>query len=243
MEKKFMKERITSLFVFLMISITSFAQKEVVKFLGIPVDGFKKDMIQKLQAKGFEYNKIEDCLTGEFNGEKVTVLVMTKNNKVWRIALIDDMQRSEAQIKIRYNNLCQQFINNKKYFLLSQENPIIPESERIQHEMIINNKEYQASFCQNLSIATDSVAYTKYVQDRMLKFLQDDCHMSIDSIKALPQKELEELNKEVSIKLMNILLDELSNRRVWFTINEEYGNYSISMFYENVYNDSNGEDL
>ena len=32
------------------------AQKDITKFMGIPVDGFKKDMIQKLKAKGFEYD-------------------------------------------------------------------------------------------------------------------------------------------------------------------------------------------
>ena len=36
----------------LIVSTTVFAQKEVTKFLGIPVDGFKSEMIQKLKAKG-----------------------------------------------------------------------------------------------------------------------------------------------------------------------------------------------
>ena len=35
----------------LVASTTVFAQKEVTKFLGIPVDGYKSEMIQKLKAK------------------------------------------------------------------------------------------------------------------------------------------------------------------------------------------------
>lgn len=31
-------------------------------------------MIQKLKAKGFEYDNEIDLLTGEFNGEKVNIL-------------------------------------------------------------------------------------------------------------------------------------------------------------------------
>ena len=35
----------------------------------------------------------------------------------------------------------------------------------------------------------------------------------------------------------------ISNRLVWFMINDNYGEYSISLFYENRYNMANGEDL
>jgi hypothetical protein len=63
------------------------AQKDITKFMGIPVDGFKKDMIQKLKAKGFEYDNEIDLLTGEFNGEKVNIFVATQSNKVWRIVV------------------------------------------------------------------------------------------------------------------------------------------------------------
>lgn len=41
---------VVMLFVF---STALYAQKDVTKFLGIPVDGTKTAMIQKLKAKGF----------------------------------------------------------------------------------------------------------------------------------------------------------------------------------------------
>ena len=63
----------------LFMSTMANAQKEVTKFLGIPVDGLKPAMMQKLKAKGFVYNQRLDCLTGEFNGHDVRVSVVTNN--------------------------------------------------------------------------------------------------------------------------------------------------------------------
>ena len=48
--------------------MSAFAQEDVTKFLGIPVDGFKPEMIRKLKAKGFvEHPYRTDELVGEFN--------------------------------------------------------------------------------------------------------------------------------------------------------------------------------
>lgn len=112
-----MKKKNSLLFILLMYSLTMLAQKDITKFMGIPVDGFKKDMIQKLKAKGFEYDNEIDLLTGEFNGEKVNIFVATQSNKVWRIVVADAIERNEHDIKIRFNNLYDQFNDNPKYFL------------------------------------------------------------------------------------------------------------------------------
>ena len=102
------------LFILLMlVSITAFAENDVTKFLGIPVDGFKQDMIQKLKAKGYRYNAASDCLTGEFNGSDVEISVATNNNKVWRIMVVDANYSSETDIKIKFNKLVGQFQNNR----------------------------------------------------------------------------------------------------------------------------------
>ena len=68
------------------------AQDRALKFLGIPVDGYKSEMIQKLRDKGYTYsnNGGEDVLTGEFNGTDVNIYIGTSNNKVWRIYIADD---------------------------------------------------------------------------------------------------------------------------------------------------------
>ena len=39
------------------------------------------------------------------------------------------------------------------------------------------------------------------------------------------------------------MLEVVSKKSVWFTISEFQGKYYISMFYDNVYNQANGEDL
>ena len=75
-------------------------QKDVTTFLGIPVDGYKPQMIQNLKSKGFITVQGVDALTGEFNGTDVNVYIGTNNNKVYRIMLCDAGDQDEANIKI-----------------------------------------------------------------------------------------------------------------------------------------------
>lgn len=96
----------------LLVSASASAQKDVTKFLGIPVDGYKSEMRKKLIDKGFTYNAQYDYLEGEFNGRNVIVSIITNNNKVWRIIVLDVNSCGEADIKIRFNNLCAQFAKN-----------------------------------------------------------------------------------------------------------------------------------
>lgn len=67
-------KKILSVLLLLLLSISIYAQQNVTKFLGIPVDGSKAAMIQKLKEKGFTYNTLTGDLEGTFNGEKVYVL-------------------------------------------------------------------------------------------------------------------------------------------------------------------------
>lgn len=59
------------------------AQNDVTTFLGIPVDGFKSEMKQKLVSKGFVPKKVgtNEFLEGEFNGTDVHVYIATNNIK------------------------------------------------------------------------------------------------------------------------------------------------------------------
>ncbi|MBQ3733768.1 MAG: hypothetical protein II859_07395 [Bacteroidales bacterium] len=130
-----------------LVSVALFAQNDVTTFLGIPVDGTKSAMIQKLKAKGFTYDATYDMLEGEFNGQPVYVYLVTDNNKVYRICVFDKNETSQSQIKIRFNTLCHQFERNGKY-LPVKDNQEIDESEDISYEMLVHQKEYQASFYQ-----------------------------------------------------------------------------------------------
>ena len=102
----------------MIVSISSYAQeKDVTKFLGIPIDGTKSEMIAKLKGKGFTQVNYDQniILEGEFNGREVYIFVVTNNRKVYRIMVTDKNRISETDIKIRFNTLCQQFSNNDKY--------------------------------------------------------------------------------------------------------------------------------
>lgn len=143
-----MKKKNSLLFILLMYSLTMLAQKDITKFMGIPVDGFKKDMIQKLKAKGFEYDNEIDLLTGEFNGEKVNIFVATQSNKVWRIVVADAIERNEHDIKIRFNNLYDQFNDNPKYVPKLEDNDYISEDINLAYEMKVRNKRFEAGFMQ-----------------------------------------------------------------------------------------------
>lgn len=133
-------KKILTVAVTFMLALSMYAEKDVTKFLGIPVDGTKSEMISKLKAKGFtstSYDK--EILEGEFNGEKVTIHVVTNNNKVWRVMVADINDRDETNIRIRVNKLCEQFDRNSKYMSL-YENEIIPSDERISYKMLVSKK-------------------------------------------------------------------------------------------------------
>ena len=130
-------EKILTLIITILSTCAIYAQKDITKFLGIPIDGFKSEMKQKLIAKGFTDVSGEDFLKGEFNGQDVIVSVVTNNNKVYRIVVMDIVQQNESDIKTRFNNLVRQFENNKRYASLSDFT--IADSEDISYEMTISN--------------------------------------------------------------------------------------------------------
>ena len=173
-------------FLFVLMTITSIAQESnTIKFLGIPVDGTKKEMISKLQAKGYKYDAASDVLFGEFNGTNAIISVQTVNNRVWRIAIADANANSdEVNIKIRYNLLFKQLSNNDKYEVY--DGSTLGEEEDISYEMSVHKKRYDATFT---------------------------------------------------------FKDKSIHGCVWYMIAEQYGKYGIVMFYENLDNAANGDDL
>lgn len=176
-----------SLAFLLMLSVAIYAQKQITKFMGIPVDGSKTAMIQKLKNKGFVYNAEWDWLEGEFNGEKVGVKPVMNNNKVYRIGVLDKQERNETQIRIRFNRLLHQFKNNKKYVQLAGRE--LTEEDDIFDEVSIKNKQIEAVFAQ------------------------------------LPED------------------NDLEKRKVWFTIIHNDNSFYIVIYYDNEFNEANGEDL
>jgi len=233
-KRKLMMNKITKIFVLVfvqfMLSVSLYAQKDVTQFLGIPVDGYKPEMIKKLQAKGYTVSSYDkDVLVGEFNGTKVEIHIVTNNNKVCRIMVSDANPQSEGNIRIRFNRLCQQFQNNKKYVSLSETDYTIPEDEDISYKMLVNKKRYEAVFYQTPDL--DSTVLVKEMQDFLLtKYTKEQ-------LSNLSEEEVQE-------ELITYTLDKIYKKSVWFMICEgSYGRYFITMFYDNEYNRANGEDL
>lgn len=225
------------------------AQQDVTTFLGIPVDGTKPEMIAKLKEKGFVYSRHSDVLRGEFNGEDVEIHIVTDNNKVWRIAVFDKLYRSEQQIKIRYNQLCEQFSNNKRYtsFLNKDSSYVIPYDEDISYEMSVNEKLYQASFYQNPDSVTffnnpimqrECPTVYKAVSEIGISNLRKDGVLD-EYIEGLPKDEVYNFASEFFFRMYSFL----GKKSVWFKISGSYDRYYIVMYYDNKYNEANGEDL
>lgn len=213
-------KRILSILPLLILSISLYAQKDITEFLGIPVDGSKSEMIQKLKAKGYVSSPLnKDVLEGEFNGKDVNIHVVTNNNKVYRIMVIDANGMSEGDIKIRFNRLCEQFQNNKKY--IPDKRNLLLSDDDISYEMTVNKKRYEALFTQKTA-AYDSLIIKK----DSLSSQKADFDKQAELIKRIAEESLKSLNKAV-----------------WFMISERQGKYYISMFYDNEYNRANGEDL
>ena len=209
----------------LVFSFSLIAQKDVTRFLGIPVDGSKSEMIKKLKEKGFVSSEFDkEILEGEFNGTDVYIHVVTNNNKVYRIMVADRYGLNENEIIIRFNRLCSQFENNGKYVHFDEN--FIPEGEDISYEMTVNSKRYQAVYYQIPDTAKLKSNFVEFISDRYTK------------------EEVEGLSEEERVELIiEMIAAEIPNRTVWFMIDEAFGSYKILMYYDNEYNQANGEDL
>lgn len=229
---RFMK-KILSLALLLLGSMTVQAQQNVTQFLGIPIDGSKQRMLMKLEAKGFRRTSYGgDVLEGEFNGRKVNVHVVTNNDKVYRIMLSDVANVDERSIQIRFNTLCGQFANNPRYFSFPDRDQTIPDDEDISYEMTVHKKRYQAIFYQK----PDSIAVREKFKAVLLeKYTEEQL-----------ENPTEEIQEKIQLELYKFSMMELEDgfkRLVWFKISEFNGRYYISMYYDNEYNQANGEDL
>ena len=152
-----MKKIFMCMFLCLLATVAIQAQEEVTRFLGIPVDGTEEEMILKLKEKGFRIDEDVDMLRGEFNGEDVYVTIATNKGKVRRIGLSDVSTRDENGIRLRFNTLCEQFVNNEKYISASLSDYVIQDDEDIQYEMNVHDKQYEAAFYKLGSIDTMAI--------------------------------------------------------------------------------------
>lgn len=259
--------RTISFIILLFLSSLASAQTEVTKFLGIPVDGTKYSMIQKLEAKGFTYKNADgtEYLTGEFNGMDVCLFIKTNNNKVCRIMVATENGMDAEQVKIRFNKLCSQFDKNKRYIhsysevawpiYIQDSIAYIDYNENIDFQMAVNKKRYEASFYQELeeNVFLDREMIKDYISHFVNRWNQiydkEDDKISYEDVLQQVTDYLDDKTPKgeekmiVNYVLMSYYVEFVRMKSVWFMISEQYGKYYINIFYDNEYNKANGEDL
>lgn len=114
------------------------------------------------------------------------------------------------------------------------EDYTLSESEDISYEMMVHKKNYDALFYQVPDMEkVDTLAMQEQARNELLqKYTQEQL-----------DNPTEEMNEEVQKIALRIGMDMIFKKTVWFRICEHYGEYYISMFYDNEYNHANGEDL
>lgn len=226
-----------------------------VKFLGIPVDGSKSEMIEQIKQKGYTYHSLGDSeyLEGEFNGQTVHVYVHTNKSKVDRIMVAFQRMCTEAQIITEFNGLLHDFENSDKYLpTLQYINEYIDRNEDVSYEMTVKNKEYSAFFYQTMSkeevdnfkseINDNFDIVCSYLKSNLENFTAEELEENKDLLSFIDNDTLskeEKINNIAAIYYMS----QITSNHVWFKIAEYYGQYYIVLFYDNEKNRPDGEDL
>lgn len=228
-------KRFYLLFVTFVMAVSMVAQVYPTKFLGIPIDGTKQEMIKKIEAKGFTYDREHDCLNGQFNGTDVFIYVKTNKDKVCQIMVMDKTGYSESYIKIAYNNLLKQFENNPKYLVADLSQKSIPDKENISYEMTVNNKLYRSYFLQ----ITHELDTTMWIKD-MERIAKEAAEQIATKYDVLGEHEQDLMGYYVEHKAAN---QQYLKNIVWFQISKYADKYYLAIYYENMSNHANGEDL
>lgn len=220
-------------------------------FLGIPVDGSKRDMEAQLKQKGFKKKYGHGLLGGQFNGEDVAVSIHTNHQIVDRI-LVAFQPTTEHEIRIKYNRLLTQFKNNSKYSEIFCDNAEIPMDEDIEHEISVNHKRYEATFrylnpdedlseegimerCYNAGLSST------WPEGKVADFITHIANFS--NLSEKEQAELYELTLDL-LQATKSVFDSITIGSVWFTIHRICKDaYYIGLYYDNLANRPNGEDL
>ena len=234
-----MKRLLSFIIGILIMCSTVFGQSEgTLKFLGIPVDGSKSEMVAALKDKGFRYDSNSDFLIGDFNGRESHIGIVENHGKVYRVVVFDANTSDEGQIKIRFNNLIHQFENsNGKYYYIDQ-NEMIPEDEDISYEINVHDKQYSATFIYNPLYGNDKL------RDKLINEVVEENKLLLEKKGITPEEFYSD--KDNYIQVFSSIVDkifQMSKGSVWFQIFEYYGKYYIGIYYDNLINKPNGEDL
>lgn len=230
-------KRVILSFLFVLMALAALAQTgNTIKFLGIPVDGKKSEMVSALKQKGFVYHANMDALTGQFNGVQSIVLISENYGKVDRVIVSDEYAtRDQASIRIRYNNLISQFEKLNDRYYTFEPNERIPDSENISREIRFHKKRYQAIFYYN------PIQNNQELVNRIIEEVPGEVSDRFQS--DLFADGFDEENLQNLLLFFGEKITQMTTGYVWFTILEEHGRLSIAIYYENENNQPNGDEL
>ena len=233
---------ILSLLFFSFVALGQTEKEGTIKFLGIPVDGSKEEMISKLKEKGFVYNSFFDEIKGEFNGRDVNLYIRTHHGLVDRVCVVFP-STGKRQVIQEYNNLLSQFQSNEKYMELLP-NTKIPSTENIDYEMSIRNKTYSSSFSYISPdlFTKEEAAKVRQMVDETRKMEPDDLRQVTKAMTDSLQNIRSSLDVEQTLSMITKMRSIIAGN-VWFTIHEDGSQFKLVLYYDNLNNQPHGEDL
>ena len=192
----------------------------------------------------------------------VDIYIHTNHNLVDRV-YVEFPPTTEENIRIEFNLLLSQFKNNSKYTDWSM-NEEIPETDDISYEIMVNNKRYQASFCY-FDPDTDPLSFANALIDKFdglfpaeiiskwkeststfMNLSEDDQKFQLERMITELQDTIGNIDEDKVFLVIATIIDgmkSLADGDVWFMIHENHGRYNIGLYYDNLHNKANGEDL
>ena len=238
-----MKRLVFALLMLLTFSLS--AQNDgVIKFMGIPVDGSKEEMISKLKQKGFTYDYEYNMFQGKFDGESIKGIIETYNDKVYNIRFMHDSRGFNKSVVIsKYNSFVLKYDTNEKYLsnikldkaMNDVETYQIDAYEDIGYEMKkgkVYKAQYYYTFDKDLS---DTTGFYQYKIETIRKY---------KNLAAAYGKDIDEFINDSTLPMF-YYMHRLEQDLVQFYIVEgmDYNTYLIMFDYYNRRNAPNGEDL
>ena len=200
--------------------------EKALKFMGIPIDGSKDDMVAALMEKGFKQDWGDEYLTGIFNGENVKVFISTNHGIVDRIRVVYPSTNDSNDTRVKFNTLLSKMNRNAKYVSVSPR-PEIPAGESVGLISYGDSKHYDTAYFFLMPDADQAQWKGEFNAAYKKKYTKP--------VKDLSYDELEEVLFCLPTRIRSAI-----SGIVWLAItNVDH----INIYYDNLQNRPRGEDL
>lgn len=199
--------------------------ESVLKFMDVPIDGLKSQMIVELEDKGFR-GDLSGKMTGMFNGEKVSLSISTNHGLVDGVMVEYPRCERSNDTRVKYNVLLSRFNRNAKYVSVSPRAEI-PAGEDILNNIGRNSKYYDAVYF----FLRPEISVKQWTEDFKQEYQK---HYN------KPQQGLSYEEMEEALFCLPMKTTSAVSGVVWFTMSDPY---SIIINYVNLNNRPRGEDL